>query len=264
MLPDIFELALGGGPGVPASDAPDHVLVRWLRQHLGRPPSWLEVLAFRAGLRESARRRVRWAWWRSLRRPEPPRREDLVTDFLRSWEGQTLFRLVGGKAALLAQLVLPDPWEGFDGRHPTAPRLSRREALRERVARGCAVPVREQAAAVLAYAEWKLSGLPVVTRGFIPETVEFLAPVHAAAINTMTTAAVIGLVARLRQAGGDAGRSAMLCELNHAGGQALRLFPWIGRRGPGAPLGIWPPTEDDDGHLAPPEPVPPLAMGFRC
>jgi hypothetical protein len=197
MLPDLFEFAFADDADIPAPYAADHVLVRWLRQRLGRPPSWLEVLALRAGMRERARRRVQWAWWRRLRCPGSPRQEDLVIDFLESLEGQMLFRLLGGMAALLAQLARPDPWEGFDGRHPTAPRLGRREALRERVALGCVVPVWEQAAAVLAYAEWKLSGLPVVTRGFVPEAVEFLAPIHAAAINAITAAAVMGVCARL-------------------------------------------------------------------
>lgn len=253
MLPDLFELAFADDSDIPAANAADHVLVHWLRQRLGRPPSWLEVLALRAGLRERARRLVRWAWWRRLRHPGPPRREDLVADFLRSWEGQMLFRLLGSMSALLAQLALPDPWEGLDGRHPYAPRLSRRDALRERVVLGCAVPLREQATAVLAYAEWKLSGQPVVALGCIPEAAEFLAPVHAAAINAMTDTAVMGICARLRRAdGGQVARRAVLRELNRAGGEALRLWPGIGRRGPEAPLGIWPPPEDDDDPNAPP------------
>jgi len=186
----------------------------------------------------------------------------LIADFLRSPEGRMLFRLLGNMAALLAQLARPDSWEGFDGRHPTAPRLGGREALRERVALGCAVPVREQAAAVLAYAEWKLSGLPLVARGFIPEAAEFLAPVHAAAINAMTAAAVMGIGPRLRQAGGDAGRRAVLRELDRVGGEALRLRPDIGRRSPGVPRGIWPPPQDDDGPVAPPVPASPSPVGF--
>ena len=257
MPTDPFAFAFADAADIPAPDAADHVLVRWLRRLLGRPPSWLEVLAFRAGLRERARRRVRCAWWRRLRLPAPPRQADLIADFLRSPEGRMLFRLLGDTAALLSQLARPDPWEGFDGRHPTAPRLGRREALRERLALGCAVPVREQAAAVLAYAEWKLSGLPVVARGFIPEAVEFLAPAHAAAIDAMTAAAVMGIGARLRQADGDAGRRTVLRELDRAGGEALRLFPWIGRRGPGAPLGIWPLAHDDEDLSAPAATTPP-------
>jgi hypothetical protein len=263
MLPGLFEFAFADDADIPAPDAADHVLVRWLRQRLGRPPSWLEVLALRAGLRERARRLVRWAWWRRLRRPGPPRHKDLVADFLRSEEGQILFRLVGGMSALLTQLALPDPWEGFDGRHPRAQRLSRREALRERVALGCAVPVREQVAAVLAYAEWKLSGQPVLTRGFIPDAAEFLAPVHAAAANAMTNTAVMGICARLRRAnGGEAGQREVLRDLDRAGGEALRLWPGIGRRGPGAPLGLWPPPESDDGPDASPVPRPPSPQGF--
>ncbi|WP_159996816.1 hypothetical protein [Roseomonas sp. 18066] len=257
-----FELAFTDGADVPAMDAPDHVLVRWLRQRLGRPPSWLEVLALRAGLRERARRLVRWAWWRRLRRPVPPRRDDLVAGFLRSWEGQTLFRLLGGMAALLAQLALPDPWEGFDGRHPTARRLNRREALRERLARGCSVPLRERAAAAVAYAEWKLSGQPEVAPGCIPEAVEFLAPAHAAAINAMTGTAAIGICARLRRVGaGEAERRALLRELDRVGGEALQRWPDVGGHQPGAPLGVWPPPEGEC-FSASSAPVPPSPPGF--
>ena len=161
MIADAFSFSFSGDTDLPGPDAADHVLVQWLRRRLGRRPSWLEVLALRAGLRDGVRRRVRWAWWRRLRLPEPPRTEDLVGDFLRSLEGQILFGFIGNMGALVAQLALPDPWLGYDGRHPGARRLSRREALRERVALGHAVPVREQVTALLAYAEWKLSGLPM-------------------------------------------------------------------------------------------------------
>lgn len=258
MSPDLFQLALVDDLDIPALDAADYVLVRWLLRRLGRSPSWMEVLTFRAGLQERARRLARWAWWRRLWRSAAPRREDLIADFLRSWEGQILLRLVGGMTALLAQLALSDPWEGFDGRHPHTPRLSRRETLRERVGRGCSVPVREQAMAVLAYAEWKFSGRPVMARGGIPEATEFLAPIHAAAINAMTGAAVMGICARLRPAGGsEVSRRAVLRELDRAGGEVLCLWPDIGRRGPGAPLGIWPPPDDDDddGPAAPQAPA---------
>ena len=94
--------------------------------------------------------------------------------------------------------------------------------LRERVARGYAVPMREQVAAVLAYAEWKLSGLPVLTQGLLPEATEFLTPVHAAAVNAATGAAIIGICARLRHAEGfGARRRAVLRELDSAGTEAL-------------------------------------------
>jgi hypothetical protein len=263
MLPDLFQVAFADDLDVPALEATDHVLVRWLRRRLGRPPSWLEVLAFRAGLRERARRLARWTWWRRLSCPAAPRREDLIVDFLRSGEGQILFRLVGGMTALLAQLVLSDPWAGFDGRHPYTPRLSRKETLRERVAGGCSVPMREQAMAVLTYTEWKLSGLPMMAQDGIPEAAEFLAPVHAAAINAMTAEAAMGICARLRPAGSsEVGRRAVLRELDRAGGDALRLWPDIGRRGPEAPSGIWPPPEDDDGPAVAPLPMPLPPSGF--
>ena len=251
MLPDLFELALVvDDADVPASSAADHVLVRWLRQRLGRRPSWLEVLALRAGLRERALHRVRWAWWRRLRRPTPPGHEDLVADFLRSPEGQMLFRLLDGMSGLLAQLALPDPWKGFDGRHPTALRLSRREALRERVALGCAVPVREQAEAVLAYGEWKRSGVPMVPRSFIPEEAEFVTPVQAAAINALSAGALMDVCARLlRTARAEAGKRAVLRELDCIGVQASERWPGIERRRSGPPLGYWPP-DNDQGSLA--------------
>lgn len=264
-MTEVFELTFADDADLPGPDAADHVLFRWLGRRLGRHPSWLEVLALRAGLLERARRQVRWAWWRRLWLPEPPRGEDLVGDFLGSPEGQILFGFVGNMAALVAQLALSDPWEGFDGRHPRTPRLSRREALRDRMAYGYGVPVHEQVAAVLAYAEWKLSGLPVLTQGLIPEATEFLAPVHAAAVNAATGAAVIGICARLRHAeGSGARRRAVLRELDSAGTEALRLWPGIGQRGPGVPLGIWPPTDDDTPRAALPssEPAPSRPHGL--
>lgn len=264
MLPDLFELAFADDADIPAFDAADHILVRWLRRHLGRSPSWLEVLALRAGLRERTRRLGRWGWWRwRWRRTALAQREDLVADFLQSEEGQILFRLLGGMTALLAQLALADPWEGFDGRHPQSPRLSRHEVLLERMALGCSVPVREQAMAVLAYANWKLTARPVLAPGCIPEAAEFLGPVRAAAINAMTSVAVMGICARLRRAGGgEVGRRAVLRELDRVGSEALRLWPGIGLRGPGAPLGIWPPPDDDDGPDAPPASSSPPPSGF--
>lgn len=67
------------------------------------------------------------------------------------------------------------------------------------------------AATVLAYAEWKLSGQPEMARGLIPNAVEFVTPLHAAAINAMTGAAVMGISAWLRRGGGaEAGRRAVL------------------------------------------------------
>lgn len=257
MLADPFGLALAEDSKLPSPEAPDHVLARWLRERLGRPPSWLEVLALRAGLRERDRRRVRWAWWRRLRRPQPPQREDLAAEFLRSWEGQLLLQWLGGSlVVLLGRLALPNPWEGFDGPPPGASRLNRREMLRERVARGGAVPMREQAAAVLAYGAWKLSGQPVLAPGCVPEAAEFLAAAHVAALNAMSASAVAEICTRLRAARcSDAGRRAALRELERVGAEAVRLWPGIQRRGPGAPLGIWPPN-DDDGSSALPSPAP--------
>jgi hypothetical protein len=40
MPSSVFDFALAGGAELPPPDAPDHVLIRWLRQHLGRLPSW--------------------------------------------------------------------------------------------------------------------------------------------------------------------------------------------------------------------------------
>ena len=142
------------------------------------------------------------------------------------------------------------------------PRLGRRDVLRERVEHGYAVPVREQVAAVLAYAEWKLSGLPVLTSGFVPEVTEFLAPVHAAAVNAMTAAAVMGVCARLSHGNcREAARRAVLRELNHTGGEALRVWPGLARREPGMPTGLWPRSEDDDSPGAPAIALPPSPSG---
>ena len=99
----MFELAFVDEADVPALHAADHVLFQWLRRRLGRPPSWVEVLELRAGLRERASRLVRWAWWRRLLRPIAPTTEDLIADFLQSPEGQVLFRLTGGMSAVLAR-----------------------------------------------------------------------------------------------------------------------------------------------------------------
>jgi hypothetical protein len=262
MHPDSFALAFVEDNDLPAPDAADQVLVRWLWRRLGRSPSWLEVIAFRAGLREKERRSVRRAWWRRLWKPNPPTQEDLVADFLRSPEGQILFQLSGGMIGLLARLALADPWEGFDARHPTTPRPTRRETLRERVALGCPVPMREQAKAVLAYANWKLTGRPEADDGGVPEAAEFLGAAHAAAINVMTGAAVMGVCARLRGAGGgDVKRRMVLRELDRVGGEALQRWPGIGLRLPDAPLGIWPLPADDDGPAWEPAPEP---SGRRC
>ncbi len=243
MESEAFELAFSEAFDGLSSEAPDFVLRRWLRQRLGRAPSGFEVLALRAGLRKRAARRSRWRWWRRVRPPVPPRRRELVDDFLRSWDGQLLLRFVGDMAALLTQLALPDPWEGYDGRHPYAPRLSRRERLREHVRRGGAVPAREQAAAVLAYGEWKLSGEPVAARGALPKCAEFLAPVHAAAINAMTGIAVMGICAQLRQTrAGEVGRRALLGDLSRTGSEAIRLWPGVERFSLEEPRGLWPPV----------------------
>lgn len=254
MLTKIFELAFADDADLPAANASDYALVRWLHQRLGSPPSWFEVLALRAGLRERARRLVRWAWWRRLRRAAPPSRECLVADFLRSPEGEMLLRMVGGMTLLLAQLALTDPWYGYDGRHPRAQRQSRREVVLERMARGGAVPLREQRAAILAYADWKLAGLGDIENVFVAAAVEFLLPTHAAAINSMSVAAVMGICTRLRRPGtGDAGRPTVLRELDHAGAEALRLWPGIGRRVSGPPRGLWPvPDEAEDPEEASP------------
>ncbi len=264
MISAVFELAFADDADLPSADAADHALYRWLLRRLGRPPSWFEVLALRAGLRERAQRLARWAWWRRLRRPEPPGQEDLVADFLLSPEGQILLSfLLGNIAALLVQLALTNPWEGFDGRHPAMEWPTRHDTLRERMTRGCPLPMRAQIAAILAYADWKLSGEPDLPRGSIPEAAEFLAPAHAAAINAMTSTAVIGVCARLRsRQGGQPGRRSMLLELDRVGAEAFRLWPGIQQPVPGAPLGIWPPEQQEpDASLdIKPDPAPPSSL----
>jgi hypothetical protein len=96
---------------------------------------------------------------------------------------------------------------------------------------------------------------------FIPEAAEFLAPVHGAAINAMTGAGCYGHLCPAAARWGQRSRSPCGSS-DRAGGEVLRLWPDIGRRGPGMPLGIWPPPEDDDGPAAPPAPAPPSPSGF--
>jgi hypothetical protein len=96
--------------------------------------------------------------------------------------------------------------------------------------------MREQAMAVLAYAHWKLSGCPVVAQGCIPEGAELLSAIHAAAINVMIGATVMRIVRRIQRAsGGEVGRRAVLRAWEPIGVDMLRLWPGIGRLGPGAP-----------------------------
>ncbi len=248
---------------LPSEAAPDLVLVRWLERHLRRCPSWLEVLELRSLLRSLARRRVRWAWWRRLRPLRLPGRGDLVADFLASLEGQFLLRTLDGcMAALTARLELPDPFEGFDGRHPTARRPSRLERLHERIGAGAPVPPWVLAEAVTAYGSWKVTGVPVLAAGLMPEMTEFLAPAHAAAINAMSPAAVLEAVRRLRAARcSDAGCRAVLRELDQVGAEATRRWPGIDRRCATPPLGLWPVPEEPgatDDPPAAPAPTPGL------
>jgi hypothetical protein len=105
------------------------------------------------------------------------------------------------------------------------------------------------------YAEWKLAGLPILTRGLILEATEFLAPNRAAAINVMTSAAAIGLCARLQGTdGGEPRRRAVLGDLDRLGNEAIRRWPGIERLSPGTPLGLWPLPEHNDGPDAPSTP----------
>jgi hypothetical protein len=259
---DLLGLAPGDDTALPSTDASDRVLARWLCLRLGRPPGWFEVLELRFLLRALARRRVRWAWWRRLRPLRLPAREDLVADFLASPEGLLLLRALGGSmAALLAQLRLPDPFEGFDGRHPTPSQSSRLERLRARVAGGGAVPLWAQAEAVIAYAAWKVTGVPVLAPGFLPEMVEFLAPAHAAALNVLAPGVAMDFAVRLRAARcSDAGRRVALRDLTQIGTEAMEFRPDIARLSAAPPLGLWPPAAPEDGAAAPvPDPAPPGA-----
>jgi len=258
---DLLGLTPGDNTDLPLPDAPDRVLVRWLEARLGRPPTWFEVLELRFLLRGLAQRRAWWAWWRRLRPLRLPAQEDLVADFLTSVEGQLLLRALGGcMAALVVQLRLPDPFSGYDGRHPTAPRPTRLERLRERVAGGGAVPLWAQAEAVTEYATWKVTGVPVLAPSFMPEMVEFLAPAHAAALNVLSPGAAMAFAARLRAARcSEAGRRAALGELARIGTKAMGLWPEVARRSPVSPLGLWPPvsgTETATGG----EPEPGMAV----
>jgi hypothetical protein len=242
MIHELLGLAPGDDKDLPPDDAPDRALVRWLRSRLGRRPTWFEVLEFRFLLRALARHKLRWAWLRLLRPIRLPSREDLVADFLSSAEGQLLLRAVGGSiATLVTRLERPDPFEGFDGTHPTATRPIRLERLRERIAYGALVPLWAQAGAVTAYASWKMTGVPVLAPGLMPEMVEFLAPIHAAAVNVMAPSAVMEFAHRLRAARcSDSGRRVVLAELFRIGTEAMTLWPGISNASEASPLGSWP------------------------
>ncbi|APT57022.1 hypothetical protein RGI145_07885 [Roseomonas gilardii] len=257
----LLGLAPGDDAESPPPDAPDRVLVQWLEARLGRLPVWFEVLELRSLLRALVRRWAWWAWWRRFRPLRLPAREDLVADFLALAEGQLLLRALGGSmAALVAQLRLPDPFAGYDGRHPTASRPTRLERLRERVAGGGAVPLWAQAEAATAYATWKVTGVPVLAPGLMPERVDFLAPAHAAALNVLSPGAAMAFAARLRAARcSEAGRRAALGELARIGTEAMELWPDVARRSATPPLGLWPPAAPEDG--APPRVAAPAPRG---
>jgi hypothetical protein len=242
MIHELLGLAPGDDKDLPPEDAPDLVLVRWLNSRLGRQPIWMEVLELRFLLRALAWRRARWRWWRRPRPLRRPGRDDLVADFLSSGEGQLLLRAVGGGiAALVARLERPDPFEGLDGSHPTATRPTRRERLRERIAIGAPVPLWSQAGAVTAYATWKVTGVPVLAPGLVPEMVEFLAPDHAAAVNVMAPSAVMEFARRLSPARcSDAGRRIVLAELSRIGTEAMTSWLGAARASETPPLGLWP------------------------
>lgn len=250
MIFELLGLAPEADKELPPENAPDLALARWLEARLGRRPTWIEILELRFLIRHHARRRARWAWWRRLRPLRLPDRTDLVADFLGSSEGELLFRALGGcMEALVARLMLPDPFEGYDGRHPTTPRPSRLDRLRERVAHGGTMPLRAQAAAVIAYASWKLTGVPVLEPGYLPDMVEFLAPVHAAAVNAMSPAAAKEFAARLRAARcSDPGRRAVLMELSRIGTEAIALWPEVAPISNAPPLGLWPVPDAGDSE----------------
>jgi len=168
---------------------------------------------------------VRWAVWRRLRPLRLPTKSDLLADFLARAEGKLLLGALGGNIeALIAKLHLPDPFEAYDGRHPTARRPTRFERLRESVAGGAPVPVWAQAQAVIAYATWKVIGLPALPPGFMPEMAEFLAPLHAAALNVVSPGVAMDFATRLRAAHcADAGRRTVLRNLTQIGTEAMEL-----------------------------------------
>lgn len=251
MICELLGLPPSGEKDLPSVHAPDWVLVGWLTKRLGRSPSWFDVLELRSLLRAWARRKSRWAWWRRLRPLRLPSQRDLVADFLSSLEGQLLFVALGsGMAELIAKLKLSNPFEGYDGRHPTMARPTRLERLRECVAYGGSVPLRVQAEAVAVYARWKVSGLPVVEPDFLPEMVEFLSPIHAAAINAISPLAAMEFASRLRAARcRDAGRRAILNELNLIGREAAAFWPELTRASIAPPLSLWP-VMDAEKHDA--------------
>jgi hypothetical protein len=174
----------------------------------------------------------------------------LVEEFLSSIEGQMLFRAIGGGIAALAALLrLPDPFEGYDGRHPTMPRPTRLKRLRERVGYGGGVPLRAQAEAVTIYARWKVNGLPVLPPGDMPEMVEFLSPVHAAAINVLSPMAATAFVSRLRTARCmEATCRGILTELSRIGTEAITLWPNSADLSNAVPCNLWPATQHRNGE----------------
>lgn len=250
MTCDVYEIVLCGADDLPSACAPDHVLSAWLTARFGRQLTYLEILEFRLLLQEVERRKVKkgWAsWWRRSRPIRRPTHDDIVAHFLRSEEGQILFRLVGGVAALMAQLMLPDPFLGYDGRHPTAPRKSHRERLLERADAGLPVPEQYQAVGIQAYAKWKLTGLPLCESGFIPEDATFINKIQAAAINAMTPKAVYEMIGRLEAAReSGTGYKSILYELERIGRDAKGRWPGIERRRTGMPLGLWPRASNDN------------------
>jgi hypothetical protein len=189
------------------------------------------------------------SWWRRLPPLKRPSRDDLVAEFLQSDEGRILLSFLGGVAALMRQLTLPDPFEGYDGRHPQAVRPSSRERLLERAAAGLEVPTRFQVLGVRAYAMWKLTGLPKCQDGFMPEDVTFISSTQAAAINSMSPAEVRDVVERLDSARQSGSRyKSILHDLNRVGAEARDRWPRIERRMPGPSLGLW--QTDDDENLS--------------
>jgi len=266
-MKNTYSIALADIVDLPAHDAKEVILLRWLREWLGRSPSWYEYLEFRSGLEERRRRQPWWAWWRRMREPRRPTRGDLITNFLSDWDGQYLLRSIGGSLKELQKLLAgPDPFYGYDGRHPYGQRQTQMERARERISRGGSVPTWLQLEAVLAYAEWKLDGAPVLERGFIPELVWYLSPRRAAAINALSPAAVAQILGRLTDPRfGRIEVKSIFSELDFVGARAMVLWPGIQRRGPEAPRGVWPTrsdTEDVAAGAVEPRLVPP--PGFRA
>ena len=243
-----FEIVDTGN--LPARDAPDHLLIRWLEGSLGRQPIDLDVIALRAALRRRAQENL--SFWQRLRQP-PHAEADPVADFLASEEGALLVRMLGSLSAAMAALATPDPWLGIDGRHPYREPEPWRDQVRRRVAiNGGKVPPSERLRSVKAYVDWKLGCRQTSAALVDDEALEFLAPEHAAALNASSLAAVIALRERLRDpTASDVVRFRVLDELSASGRDVLRKMREMAGCNEAPPAGIWPPETLGDTKSQP-------------